>query len=264
MTTRVTVLLGLAAAALCPSAMALEADSVHHIPTGTLLIQATIDSAVVLIDGERAGVTPLTIDSISEGQHRVTVLHPDIESWLTGSVTDTVVVRADTMMVIRYDPQSRYFVSSEPDGAGVYAGDSLIGRTPLVLQDVGSQEVLSLRLRKEGYAEGNPVSVSDSPFLLNTSLQPEWLPERLHDHALLKLDTGPSTTPLYIAGAATVISGTAAAYLKIRADRRYEQYLSTNDPAILSQTQSLDTAAAVALIATQVSVALLAYFLLNE
>jgi hypothetical protein len=264
MTTRVTVLLALAAAALCPSAMALEVDSLHHTPTGRLLIQATVDSAVVLIDGERLGVTPFAIDSLPEGQHRVTVLHPDLESWFTGSITETVVVRSDTTMVIRYDPKSRYFISSEPDGAGVYAGDSLLGTTPIVLQGVGSEELRSLRLRKEGYADGNPVSMSDSPFLLNASLQPEWLPERLHDHALLKFDSGPSTTPLYIAGAATVISGTAAAYLKIRADKRYEQYLSTNDPAILSQTQSLDTAAAVALVATQVSVALLAYFLLNE
>jgi hypothetical protein len=201
---------------------------------------------------------------MAEGPHSVTVLHPDIESWFTGSVRDTLLVRADTTLVIRYTLESRYFVSSEPDGAGVYAGDSLIGQTPLVLQEMSASLLASLRLRKEGFAEGHPAHASERPFLLNASLQPEWLPERLHDHALLKLENGPNTTPLYIAGAATVLSGTAAAYLKIQADNRYQRYLATNDPAILSKTRSLDTAAAAALIATQVSVALLAYFLLNE
>jgi len=263
MTIRMVVLLACVTFAVLPL-LASEPDSVRQTPRGGVVIHANVDSAIVMIDGNRVGLTPLTVDSLTEGVHYVTILHPDVQSWFTGSLRDTLLVRPDTLLVARYDLRHRYFISSEPDGADVYAADSLFGKTPLMLPEMSATLLASLRLRKEGFAEGRPERAAGSPFVLSASLQPEWLPERLNDHALMKLEKGTDNTPLYITGAATILSGTAAAYLKTKADNRYGQYLSTNDPKILSQTRSLDTAAAVALVATQVSVALFAFFLLNE
>jgi len=70
--------------------------------------------------------------------------------------------------------------------------------------------------------------------------------------------------PIYLTGAATVLAGAAAAYLKIQADKRNTEYLQNPTPSLRSETQRLDTASALCLTASQVGFGLLAYFLLTE
>jgi hypothetical protein len=69
---------------------------------------------------------------------------------------------------------------------------------------------------------------------------------------------------LYVAGAATIIAGATSAYFKLKADNRYSDYIRTGNATSLAEVDRLDTAAGVALAATQISLGLFTYFLLSE
>jgi hypothetical protein len=70
--------------------------------------------------------------------------------------------------------------------------------------------------------------------------------------------------PLFVTGGTALISGIAAASWKVRADEVYAAYRTTPDPSARERTRRLDTSAAVALAAMQVSIGLFMYFLLSE
>jgi hypothetical protein len=223
-----------------------------------VIIEANIDSAVVVIDSAVVGTTPARIDSLRPGVHHIIILDPDIAAWPGEGMRDSIIVRPDTVLTYRYDLRKRYFVTSDPGGADVFFRDSLYGKTPLFLPSVSRDWLSLVRIRKEGYPEVHPVRTGSG--ILTARFREEWEPESSTE----PLMSEQSSAPLYLSGAATIISGTAAAYFKIKADNRYQQYLATNNPAFLSETHSIDSGAAVAIVLTQISVIMLVYFLLKE
>lgn len=51
------------------------------VPTGTLLVTANRDNALVRVDGREAGFTPAAL-TLREGAHAVEVTHPDVRPWI--------------------------------------------------------------------------------------------------------------------------------------------------------------------------------------
>jgi len=233
---------------------------------------SNIDSAIVFVDARRVGLTPVTIDTLAPGKHVVRLVHPDISNWLTHDISDTIVVVTGEERSLRYAFDPNYVITSTPFGADVLLGDSLLGTTPLQL-DSGllpashhaSDSSPLLTIRKHGYEPAGVGLLNAQRGGLSVDLQRKWenAPET---ETIFKYEerNGSNHLPLYISGAATVISGVAAAYFKTRADDRYALYGGTGDPALLTETQHLDTASAVALVVTQVSFALFTYFILSE
>jgi hypothetical protein len=66
------------------------------------------------------------------------------------------------------------------------------------------------------------------------------------------------------AGAGAVVFGTAAAWLKIRADRKNDEFLSTGNPETWRSVRKLDGWSAACLISAQICIGVLAYLLLSE
>ena len=178
--------------------------------TSRVTILANVDSAIVIIDSARAGVTPLLVDSITPGMHRITLLHPDIANWQTGSVRDTFSVQRGEIRVLKYTIP----VFSDTSGA----------RSPVF----------------------RPQNMGSDPVFLNSAV----------------FNSG--TSRLYIAGGATVLTGIAAAYFKIKADNRYDEFVNTNNVLLQNESKSLDTTAALFLAATQIGLAFFIYYLLSE
>ena len=104
----------------------------------------------------------------------------------------------------------------------------------------------------------HPILVELQPKLPRSSLTtPDVLPS--------DYENGASKHWLTYTSASTMIaSGVLSAYLKDRANGDFDQYLRTNDPALLSSTRRLDRQAAISLVVTQLSFALLTYLLLSE
>jgi len=243
--------------------LAAEADTVRAFPRARLVILSVPESARVVVDARFSGTTPFTLDSIASGSHTLTVQYPPFESWLTEPVHDTISIGEGEEKVLRYGRRTQSFITSTPFGADVMAGDSVLGTTPFLTGP--GMEGVALTLRKAGYA---PATVEVHPGAtprIDVTLTRLWQKEDTGEwYARDTEGRGDGSAKLYLSGASAVVSGVAAAYFKIKADDKYQQFLDTNDGRFLRQTHRLDTAAGVALAATQASLALFTYFLISR
>jgi len=259
------------ALALCPLwgvaafTQDITVDTTSTIRKTPITIQTDVDSALVLIDSVQVGFTPLTVDTLSRGTHSITLQHPDLDNWLTGSISDSFDVVRGEARTLRYTFTPWLLVRSNPFGADVFFGDSLLGSTPLLLNADARMTHSMLNLRKPGF-EDSTVRMSDNKrSVLAVNLKKVWQSETNEKSIFRESGSnGTSNFRLYLTGAATILSGATAAYFKVRADDRHNSYVRSRDPVLLNETNRLDTAAAVALVATQLSLALFTYFILSE
>jgi hypothetical protein len=235
-----------------------------RLEVGRLMIETDLDSVGVTINGAFMGHTPFWLDTIVAGTHILQLKDPDEANWLTRDVIDTMEIQAGVLFHRRYSMIRAYLIASEPFGADVLLRDSLAGRTPIVL--AGPLEpLIPLSLRKPGY-ESVPVDPrSHHRGVFMVHMTKIWSAHENQSPHLLQNDAlGSRHLPLYISASATILSGVAAAYFKIKADDRYQHYALTGNPSLHAETQRLDTAAGVALAATQLSLGVFAYFLLSD
>jgi len=248
------------------SAGEVPSDTSSSAIRGTVRIESDVDSALVILDGHLIGFTPLVVDTLQAGTYSVKLLHPDKNNWLTESIFDSFIVHRGESVTRRYVLETRYLVRSDPFNAEVFLRDSLIGRTPLVIRKEDATSTTDLLLRKQGYEDTRLGLVGSERGVVTAALKRTWYHEGTENYLLTTVDNGkrfPSVR-VYLTGVSTVFSGAAAAYFKIKADKRYQSYLTSRDPSVLSETHRLDRAAAVALVAAQISIGLFAYFLLSE
>lgn len=227
----------------------------------TLTVQSSPESARVAIDGVPVGFTPCKVDSILPGTHVLTLHHPDVESWLTEPVSDSVRLVSGEHRTLRFDLNRWHIIATSPFGAEVVWGDSIIGTTPLTVSPDLAQH--SLLLRKPGY-EPSRIDLSASG-VVSVPLKRIWQNDGTDD-SIFKTTDGSSKKDLglYISGAATIIGGVTAAYLKTRADGKYHDYLLTGNRQLLTDTRRLDTAAGIAIVATQIGLGLFTYLILSQ
>jgi len=247
----------------CAAGQSPMRDSIA-VPPPNITIITNPDSALVILDSTRQGATPLTF-STTPGWHSLTLSHPDISNWLTSTIRDSIFLTPGEHKTLRYAFEKRYLITSEPFNATVLLGDSIIGLTPLLVSEREVNDRGDLTLRKPGFEERTVSALSAHRGILQVTLQNDWQ-RNGYDETLLKNSarSDRALLPMYVAGAATVLFGATAAYFKIKADDRFDSYLQTGNPALLDQTRRMDTGAAIALIATQASAGLLAYFMLSD
>jgi hypothetical protein len=232
------------------------ADSLHAV----LVVTADIDSARVLIGGQQAGFTPLTVEGLAPGLCVVRVRSRNPESWFVAGVDDTLsLVPGDTARL-----HARLLVRSQiltdPPGMPLYAGDSLVGFTPVLLGRSGIPGA-PLTLRPPG-SPSIPLAPPGAEGTLLLRVPSDGLPDDLV-FSTLKQDRGISL-PLAISGGAAILSGAAAAAWKVRAERIEGTYRVGGDPAAQASVRRLDGSATAALAAMQISIAVFLYFLLSE
>jgi hypothetical protein len=75
-----------------PAAASDSSDSSLVLLPARLIISADVDSSAILIDGLVAGVTPLTLDTVSAGTHRLVVVSRNPGSWFAKADSLTVVL----------------------------------------------------------------------------------------------------------------------------------------------------------------------------
>jgi hypothetical protein len=234
------------------------ADSTH----ASLVIETGADTALVFIDSMRAGFTPLSATT-TPGRHILRLVHIDVSSWLTGTMSDTLVLAPGEDRRLHYEFERRFMIVTSPAGAQVRVGDSLAGTTPLLVLFPPGGVLPRLALQKTGY-ETVPVTIPPGQGgIVRATLTGLWQAEAMETPFL---NDSPARNPLrfYIAGGATLLSGISAAYFKIRADEQHEMFLQTADPARRDDTRRLDSVAAISLVLTQVGFAFLTYFLLSD
>lgn len=227
-----------------------------------ITVTSNLENAIVILDGSHVGTTPCSIDTLVQGMHHIKVLHPDIQSWLTEMFDDSLELKLGETKSLSYNFHARFTLTSEPFDATVMLGDSLIGKTPLVMQiPMGSS---ALRIAKPGFETTSPLLTDMSQSFYSVPLKNVTGDDENNDMFKNTTANNQQRWPLYATGAGTVLSGAIAAYLKVRADNTFADYRATGNPALLSKTNRLDTGAAIALIVTQIQLGLFTYFILSE
>lgn len=172
-------------------------------------------------------------------------------------------------------------IVTSPEGADVYRNKAYLGKTPLNRLASGEEKQI-LQLFYPSAAAWNAVAMSETLSVrrgeetrvtLNFAetqtlgiVQPELLaPDKTHD--LYQTASNQEQKKLwvgYAAGAAMILSGITAAYLKDQANKDFDTYIQTRDSGTLATTQRLDRQAGVALTITEVSLGVLLYLFLSE
>ena len=161
-------------------------------------------------------------------------------------------------------------LASEPAGAEVFAGDSLLGRTPLRLRREMLSRVTAWFPSREAWntqalrpdTAGPPADMG--VLLLRFSPRALMVPESA-GHAdeyrgALRLPPADIVVPAVL----TLAAGVAAVLFKQHADGLYDDYLLGGEESLLSQTEKYDIYAGVSLALLQAGLGYFIYRLFDE
>ncbi len=255
---RIFVLLVLAAA-LAPHAWAeksgLNIWRTAPDSTGSLRIESEPPGADVMLDTVYVGPAPLEQHGLREGTYRVRIIAPSLDAWPAAVWRDTVTLRGGEILTVRPALMPPLLVDSRPQGAFVSVGDTVLGTTPLRLVRAGTPA--TVHLSKEGF-DSVDVSIRNLLSMPVVSLRP-----RNGLEILSPREERPEWL-LYGSGTVMVLSGIVTAVLKDRANRSFDDYLRTGNPASLRTTRRYDRVSTASLIVTQLAFCALSYTLLSD
>jgi hypothetical protein len=161
-------------------------------------------------------------------------------------------------------------LASQPDGAEVYAGDTLLGRTPIRVQRALLDSITVWYPERAAWnaqtrrPELPAVGADEGVVFLQFDARQLFLGTpagdvRVRDDALRL----PSADVLIPAGIG-LVAGVAAVIFKQEADAQYDAYLRTGDELLLSQTEKYDIYAGVSLALLQIGLGYFIYRLFDE
>jgi hypothetical protein len=227
------------------------------------LLDCTSDpsGAAVYLDSVRIGVTPLEGYRITPGSHLLTLTHPDSRNWMRQAVSETLVVGRNGKIGKSIKFPRLVIVTSEPGGAEVGEGDSVIGTTPCVIQrDAGRSA--RLFIRKEGYATRDlswPMAEGE----FHCIMEKNQLAAGGEDLKLNGKGSRSNWTEIITTGTA-VLTGAISAWTKIKADKYYDDYRRSGDPALLDKIHQYDRVAGISFAVCQINLIILSYSLLSR
>ncbi|MFC2135333.1 hypothetical protein ACFLR4_01960 [Bacteroidota bacterium] len=214
-----------------------------------IFVKTNTPNSFIYVDNDFAGNGNVEL-KLKSGIHFIKI--KDVErKWDAKIIQDTIHIHdCGEEISLSYKLPERYYLDSEPQDAFVYKSDLLIGNTPLFIHN-GIDKVL---LTKDDYAE-KFIKLKD-----------------INRYKKVNLDfTGEingskfTETPWFEILIGTAVAfGATAAHFKIQADKKYDKYLETQNPAYLNETDNLDLYSGIAFGALQVNFGLLIYFLLSE
>jgi hypothetical protein len=216
------------------------ASAQENVSTGhaIIFVESQHPALPVLIDGKEVGFTPLRNWSLSPGKHEIAVKRSSPESWLDFDWTETCSLQAgDTLnFVARFS--KGYSLNSTPFGAEAYVNGILQGTTPLVVR-LPEGEVANIEIRKAGYLSAQlqigKASEAGQPetrlYAVTLKAEQETALIREVEQSRRRFQVSRNRRIAWAAAGVSLASGIAAILLKDKADRFYDQYLTTSLPA---------------------------------
>jgi hypothetical protein len=229
--------------------------------TGSSRIAVTSDppGAILYLDSVNIGTSPVRDLAIFPGHHTLRCMSAERDVWPAAVTAETLVVRpGDTVHCHCVLPRV-YHVASDPGGAEIFLGDSIVAVTPAFLTD--RYRGRPLFVRAAGHEEELLV-LPESSGVVYVRLRPDPTGKELPPGPLITESQQQDMLPVYLSSGTAILSGVAAAYFKIKADSYYNDYRESGDPALLDRVHRYDTISGVSLVVSQVSIGALAYLLL--
>ncbi|TDJ56649.1 MAG: hypothetical protein E2O46_00720 [Ignavibacteria bacterium] len=214
-----------------------------------LTIISDIENVYIFIDDSLAGSGKNITVILSKGQHKIVALE-NSDRWDAKSFIDSLDITDCNDITLEYNFNKEVLLNTEPQDVYVFSNDSLIGYTPLLIP----MDLNNIRLEKNGF-ENKIINYSD--FGINDPVKLNFIGEyddgNFFDKTLFKILLG-----------TMVALGVTTAYFKLEADDKFAEYKITGDPALLEQTNRLDTISAVTFVALQINFGTIIYLFLVD
>ncbi len=213
-----------------------------------LIVKTNSGQCYIFINEKLQGRGNLEVE-LAEGNYKITIKE-SVLRWTGIEITDSIRVSGlDKQLEKYYSLEKPVLLNSEPQDAMVLAKDSIIGYTPLfvpsnvqnvtLLKDRYASRIIGMKSNSKPYVDlGLPVDINNGGFVKTV-----WFK--------------------VLIGTAAVFGATAA-YYKIQADKKYEDYLGNKNSSVLSEVNRLDSISGLALGVFQLNFGALIYFLLFD
>ena len=214
-----------------------------------VLIQTDIQNPKLFINDSLEIEGNEFVLELKPGIYRISIVE-DFKKWNSRRINDTLNIIDCGDMKLRYELKNKIILDSQPQNVYVKSEDSLIGFTPLLLEE-GFETLL---LQKPEYSD-KLISQQEISSGVIPELQfiGQVKGESFYESTLFKILVG------------TVIAlGATTAYYKLEADKTFDEYQVTGDPALLEQTDKYDTISAVTFVALQIDFGLILYLFLTD
>lgn len=186
---------------------------------------------------------------LEPGTYKIRIVE-DFKKWNANKLEDTLRIDDCNDLTLNYNFIDKILLDSNPQNVYVKESDSLIGFTPLLLDE----NFQTLLLQKPGYADeiisNQEVSAGVKPELEFTG---QIKGESFYESTLFKVLIGTA-----------IALGATTAYYKLEADKNFDDYQVTGDPAALEQTDKYDLISGITFVALQIDFGLILYLFLTD
>ncbi|MBN8572243.1 MAG: PEGA domain-containing protein [Ignavibacteria bacterium] len=230
----------------------------------SLSVNSIPDNYDVYIDSVLIGKTPLVNHKLKASSYTLKILNwSTLKEWESESKIILLDLKSDTSFTITF--RNDYFINTIPSNASVIKNDSVYGFTPLRLF---SKEKLTgnFLLRKEGYFDK---TINIDSYGFGNSIVETLTPNGVTKNNVWKNKNTNFNTkrnfPLIAVLGAAVAGGTFGAFhFKSKGNDAYDRYLETQNPADYDESKTNDTYSILFLVATEVTLGVLVYFLFGD
>jgi hypothetical protein len=214
-----------------------------------LTIISDIENVNIFVDDSLVGTSKNINVILKKGSHKIVALE-NSDRWDSKTFIDSLNITDCNDITLQYNFSDKVLLNTEPQDVYVFKNDSLIGYTPLLIP----MDLSNIRLEKNGF-ESKIINYSD--FGINKPVKLNYIGEyddgNFFDKTLFKILIG-----------TMVALGATTAYFKLEADDKFAEYNITGDPALLQQTNRLDTLSAITFVALQLNFGAIIYFFLVD
>ena len=186
---------------------------------------------------------------LEPGYYKIRIVE-DFKIWNANKLEDTLRIEDCGDLTFNYNLGNKILLDSNPQNVYVRESDSLIGFTPLHLDE----NFQTLLLQKPGYADeiisNQEVSAGVKPEL---EFIGQVKGESFYESTLFKVLIGTA-----------IALGATTAYYKLEADKNFDEYQLTGDPAALEQTDKYDLISGITFVALQIDFGLILYLFLTD
>ena len=214
----------------------------------TLTVKTDEEKSIIKLNGKFLGLGNIET-RIDTGKYILSV-HEPFERWDSKYFLDTLNVSNCNDIKVNYNFNSAVYLKTDPLDVYVYSKDSLLGNTPLFVP----LKYNLVELSSPGYQSKSVyLNQLDGNDLIRLKYTGENISKSFYEKDIFKILVG-----------TMVLLGGATAYFKLKADNRYDSYLSTDQQVYLDQTKKFDTISGITMTALQINFGILIYYFLKD
>ena len=227
-----------------------------------LVLDSNLPEATVYADSVWLGPARLSHFVIPSGTQTIRLVPEAADSWSIQPLIVTLEDEVQDTLTLTLNFPYHYKVESIPFGKNVYherdGQSSYLGKTPLLYE---AEHVLEgeLVIRDQGYEEvrltAGEMVWNRHVVALNPILDD---PMGIAPELALQSSKGSKKWIDYLAVGTALSAGALAVHFKLQADKKFDEYEETGDPALRSEIEQLDTYSAISLGAMQVGIGVFA------